>query len=166
MVTIGNVEVAGIVTQAGGQTSHAAILARSRGIPAVSSVRGILKQVKNGDTIVIDGREGDILVNPDSETEKAYRKLQRVFDLKDQLCGNRDEPAVTIDGTKVELLANINNVADAQAAVAMGAEGVGLYRTEYLFLTHPDVPDEEEQFAAYIKSDRGFAESTCHDSDS
>ena len=150
VVTLGKREVAGIVTQTGGQTSHAAILARSRGIPAVSGVKGILRQVKNGDTIVVDGRDGHVIVNPDPETVSAYLKLQReFFDLKDTLAENRDQPAVTADGQRVELLANINNLADAQAAAAMGASGVGLFRTEYLFLTHPDVPDEEEQLAAY-----------------
>ena len=150
VVTIGDREVAGIVTQAGGQTSHAAILARSRGIPAVSGVRGILRQVSNGDTVIVDGREGHVHVNPDPETEAAYRKLQREFvNLKDHLAANRDHPAVTADGQQVELLANINNLEDAQAAAAMGAAGVGLFRTEYLFLTHADVPDEEEQLAAY-----------------
>ena len=150
VVTLGNREVAGIVTQAGGSTSHAAILARSRGVPAVAGVRGILKQVKTGDTIVVDGREGHVLVNPDAETTSAYLKLQReFFDLKDALAENRDQPAVTADGIAIHLLANINNLADAKAAAAMGGAGVGLFRTEYLFLAHPDVPDEEEQLAAY-----------------
>ncbi len=150
VVFLGNREVAGIATQAGGQTSHAAILARSRGIPAVSGVRGLLKQVKNGDIVVVDGREGHVLVNPGPEVESAYRKLQReFFDLKDQLAATRDQPAVTACGQDLELMANINNLADAQAAAAMGACGVGLYRTEYLFLTHPDVPDEEEQLETY-----------------
>ena len=150
VVTLGNREVAGIVTQAGGRTSHAAILARSRGIPAVSGVRGILRQVANGDTLVVDGREGHVIVKPHSEVESAYRKLQREFvDLKDSLVVNRDQPAVSADGEPLELLANINNTADAVSAKQMGASGVGLFRTEYLFLTHPNVPDEEEQVEAY-----------------
>ncbi|MDA7980853.1 MAG: phosphoenolpyruvate--protein phosphotransferase [Pirellulales bacterium] len=150
VVTLGNREVIGIVTQAGGQTSHAAILARGRGIPAVAGVRGILKQVSSGATIVVDGREGLVMVNPDSETESAYRKLQReFFHLKDHLAENHDQPAVTADGESVELLANINSLGDAQTATNMGASGVGLYRTEYLFLTHPDVPSEDEQYEAY-----------------
>jgi phosphoenolpyruvate-protein phosphotransferase (PTS system enzyme I) len=149
---LGSREVRGIVTQAGGETSHAAILARSRGIPAVSGLRGMLKHVKNGDTVVVDGREGCVIVNPDAETLAAYRKLQReFFDLKDHLAENRHQAAVTADQVEVELLANINNLSDAEAALAMGASGVGLYRTEYLFLTHPDVPDEDEQYAAYRK---------------
>lgn len=150
VVTLGTREVQGVVTQTGGRTSHAAILARSRGIPAVSGVRGILRQVRNGDTLVVDGRDGHVLVNPDPETLSAYLKLQReFFDLKDALAENRDQPAITADGAHVQLLANINNLSDAQAAAAMGAGGIGLFRTEYLFLTHPSVPDEEEQLAAY-----------------
>jgi len=150
VVTLGQREVAGIVTESGGRTSHAAILARSRGVPAVSGVKGIQRHVKNGDTVVVDGREGHVLVNPDAETISAYLKLQReFFDLKDTLAENRYQPAVSADGHAVQLLANINNVADAQAAVAMGASGVGLFRTEYIFLTHPDVPDEEQQLEAY-----------------
>jgi phosphotransferase system enzyme I (PtsI) len=150
VVTLGNREVGAIVTESGGQTSHAAILARSRGIPAVTGIKGIQRHVKTGDTLVVDGREGLVVVNPDAETTSAYLKLQReFFNLKDTLAENRDQPAVTADGHKVELLANINSLADAEAAVAMGASGVGLFRTEYIFLTHPDVPDEEQQLAAY-----------------
>lgn len=145
-------EMVGIVTQSGGQTSHAAILARSRGVPAVSGVRGILSQIKTGDVVVVDGREGHVVVNPDPETESAFRKLEREFFLlRGELAANRDHPALSADGETVELLANINGLSDAQAAVAMGAEGVGLYRTEYLFLSHPDVPDEDEQREAYLR---------------
>lgn len=150
VVALGEVEVHGIVTQSGSQTSHAAIIARSRGIPAVSGISGIVRQVNTGDTIVVDGRDGHVAINPDPEALSAYRKLEReFFDLKDHLAENRDQPAVTADGERLELLANINNLSDAEAAVAMGADGVGLYRTEYLYLTHSDVPDEEEQLAAY-----------------
>jgi len=150
VVTLGDREVAGIVTETGGQTSHAAILARSRGVPAVSGVKGIQRSIKTGDTIVVDGREGHVLVNPDAETTSAYLKLQReFFNLKDTLAENRDQPATTADGQHVQLLANINSLSDARAATAMGAEGVGLFRTEYIFLTHPDVPDEEQQLEAY-----------------
>ena len=150
VVTLGDRNVQGIVTQTGGRTSHAAILARSRGIPAVAGVSDILSQARNGDVIVVDGREGHVLINPDAETLSAYLKLQReFFDLKDTLAENRDQPALTADGRSVRLLANINNLSDARAATAMGAAGVGLFRTEYLFLTHPSVPDEEEQLTAY-----------------
>lgn len=150
VVMLGTRSVNGIVTQAGSQTSHAAIIARSRGIPAVSGVSGILRQTKTGDTIVVDGREGHVIINPDSETEAAYRKLEREFvDLRDQLAHNRDLPCRTADGIELEILANINGVGDCRNATAMGACGVGLYRTEYLYLTHPSVPDEEEQVENY-----------------
>ena len=150
VVALGDIEVKGIVTQTGSQTSHAAIMARSRGIPAVSGISGILRQVTTGDTIVVDGRDGHVTVNPDAETRSAFRKLEReFFDLKDDLAANRDQPAVTADGEPLEFQANINGIADARAAVAMGASGIGLFRTEYLYLTHQAVPDEEEQLAIY-----------------
>src|SRR3954447_15360242 len=149
-MSLGSLAIAGIVTETGGGTSHAAILARSRGIPAVSGVIGITTEVRSGDPIIVDGREGLVLVRPDPETTSAYRKMQReFFDLKDRLVLNRDEPAQSADGAQIELLANINNPADAQAAEKVGASGVGLFRTEYLFLTHQDVPDEEEQYQHY-----------------
>ncbi len=152
VVALGDADVHGIVTQAGSQTSHAAIIARSRGIPAVSGVTGILRQVKTGDTIIVDGREGHVIINPDPETKAAYHKLEREFvHLKDQLAENHDRPAVTADGVPIQLLANINGVADAHTAERMGATGVGLFRTEYMYLTHPDVPDEEEQLEVYCR---------------
>ncbi|WZO96470.1 phosphoenolpyruvate--protein phosphotransferase [Isosphaeraceae bacterium EP7] len=149
-MSLGNLPIAGIVTETGGGTSHAAILARSRGIPAVSGVIDITLVVQSGDPIIVDGRDGLVLIRPDPEVTSAYRKLQReFFDLKDRLILNRDQPAVSADGAQIELLANINNIADAQAASQVGATGVGLFRTEYLFLTHQDVPDEEEQYQYY-----------------
>jgi phosphoenolpyruvate-protein phosphotransferase (PTS system enzyme I) len=145
-------KVAGIVTEAGSTTGHAAIIARALGIPAVTGVRGILREVHTGDLLVIDGREGHIIVNPGPEVEAAYRKLQReYFDLRDRLIENQLEEPVTLDGVGVELLANINGPGDAVVAGYVGASGIGLYRTEYLFLTHPTVPDEEEQLAVYAK---------------
>jgi phosphotransferase system enzyme I (PtsI) len=149
-MSLGNMPIAGIVTETGGGTSHAAILSRSRGIPAVSGVVGITNDVRSGDQIIVDGRDGVVLVRPDREATSAYRKMQReFFDLKDRLVLNRDQPARSADGSQIELLANINNIADAQAAQKVGATGVGLFRTEYLFLTHQDVPDEEEQYQYY-----------------
>ncbi len=151
-VALGEIEVRGIVTQSGSQTSHAAIIARSRGIPAVSGIKGILRAVKTGDTIVVDGRDGHVEINPNAETLAAFRKLEReFFDLKDRLAENRDQPGETACGVRLQLQANINGVADTEAAVAMGASGVGLYRTEYLYLTHMDVPDEDEQYENYCQ---------------
>jgi phosphoenolpyruvate-protein phosphotransferase len=143
--------VAGILTETGGATGHAAILARSLGIPAVSGLRGLMREVRSGDLIALDGREGAVYLNPGPEVVAAYRKLQREYTA---LCGqliidNADLPAVTADGAAVELLANVSGPADAELAGKVGASGVGLYRTEYLFLTHASVPDEEEQLAVY-----------------
>ncbi len=149
-MSLGDLPIAGIVTEVGGSTSHAAILARSRGIPAVSGVEGIMNDAASGDLMVVNGREGHVIVRPDREATMAYRKVQReFFNFKDSLIANRDEPACSLDGTRVELLANINNLADAHAAQTVGATGVGLFRTEYLFLTHHDVPGEEEQYEYY-----------------
>jgi phosphoenolpyruvate-protein phosphotransferase len=143
-------QIAGIVTETGSTTGHAAILARSLGIPAVAGLRGICREIHTGDLLAVDGREGYVYIKPGPEVEAAYRKLQREYvDLRDRLIENRDQEAVTRDGTRVELLANVNSPADAALAARVGAGGVGLYRTEYLFLTHPSVPNEEEQLAVY-----------------
>lgn len=143
-------DISGIITQKGGRTGHAAILARSRGIPAVSGVEGILGQMQTGDIVIVDGHSGIVFVGPDRETEHAYRKLQREFlHLKHELVTNRNRPAVSADNQPVELFANVSNQADARGAVEFGATGVGLFRTEYLFLAHPSIPDEEEQVDSY-----------------
>lgn len=144
--------VSAIATESGGSTGHAAVLARGLGIPAVSGLTGLLSQVHNGDLLIVDGREGIVIVNPGPEVEAAYRKLQREYvDLRDSLVDNRDLLPVTKDDVRIELLANVNTVIDAAAAVGVGATGVGLFRTEYVFLTHSAVPTEDEQVDAYRK---------------
>ncbi len=149
-LVIGDLDIAGFVTEGGGPTSHAAIIARGRGIPAVTGAEGVRRHIKTGDLVILDAREGHVVTGAGTEEAAAYRKLQREFvDLKDRLASNRDNPAKTADGEFIELLANISSVDDARAASAMGANGVGLYRTEFYFLTHPGLPDEEEQLAAY-----------------
>jgi phosphoenolpyruvate-protein phosphotransferase len=142
--------VAGIVTESGAATGHAAILARALGIPAVSGLRGLMRDVHNGDLIALDGREGHVYLNPSPEVETAYRKLEReYFDVCGKLVENRELPAISLDNVAIELLANVSGPGDARLAGVTGATGVGLYRTEYLFLTTTAVPDEEEQLAAY-----------------
>jgi phosphoenolpyruvate-protein phosphotransferase len=142
--------VAGIVTERGGTTGHAAILARSLGIPAVSGLAHQLMDLQTGDLVAVDGREGVVHVNPGPEVESAYRKLRREYvHLRDRLVENRDQEPVCADGIRVALLANVNSPADAATAARVGACGVGLYRTEYLFLTHQTVPTEDEQYATY-----------------
>lgn len=142
--------IGGIITETGGSTGHAAILARSLGIPLVSGMVGIRRDVMTGDLIAMDGREGHVHIRPSAETEAAYRKLEREYMYqRDKLVENRDLPAISLDGVETELLANVNSPADAEMAARSGASGVGLYRTEYLFLTHPTVPSENEQYDAY-----------------
>ena len=125
----------------------------SRPCPACD---GIIREVKTGDLIALDGREGHVYLNPGPEVEAAYRKLQREYvDLRGRLDREpRPGRRSRADGVAVELLANVNGVADAAMAAAAGAAGVGLYRTEYLFLTHPSVPDEEEQLPPTARSSR------------
>lgn len=143
-------KVGGIITETGGSTGHAAILARSLGIPLVSGMVSILREIVTGDLIAMDGREGHVHIRPDAETETAYRKLQREYvNQREKLVENRDLPAISPDGTEIELLANVNGPADAAMAGRNGAVGVGLYRTEYLFLTHATVPTEDEQYEVY-----------------
>jgi phosphotransferase system enzyme I (PtsI) len=152
VVALEETTIGGFVTQTGSRTSHAAIIARSQGIPAVSGVGGILRQVHTGDTLIVDGRDGHVIINPDPEARSAYRKLEReFFHLRDQLAENRDQPARTADGVDLELQANINNVSETRASAAMGASGVGLFRTEYIFLTHPSIPDEQEQYETFCQ---------------
>lgn len=149
-VSLGEINVAGIVTEAGSSTSHAAILARARAIPAVSGVKGITGDVKSGDVIIVDGGSGRVIVSPGPEVLTVYRTMQREFvQLKDRLIENRDLQAVTPDGVVIELLANVNGLADARLAADFGAVGVGLFRTEYLYLTHATIPDEDEQVEIY-----------------
>jgi phosphoenolpyruvate-protein phosphotransferase len=149
-VAFENRALAGILTEVGSPTSHAAILARSLGIPAVSGLRGILREVKTGHLVALEGREGHVYLDPGPEVQAAFRKLQREYvDLRDRLIENRDQEAITADGIRIGLQANVNSAADAGLATRVGAVGVGLYRTEYLFLTHASVPSEEEQLETY-----------------
>ena len=145
-----HLRLAGILTEVGAETGHAAILARSLAIPLLTGLPGILREVRTGDGVALDGHEGHAHINPDFEVEAAYQRRQRdEADRRDRPAGNRDREPVTVDGIRVELLANVNGPDDTALASRVGAGGVGLYRTEYLFLTHPGMPDEEEQLAAY-----------------
>jgi phosphotransferase system enzyme I (PtsI) len=149
--TIGlNTWVVGLVTQAGGATSHAAIVARLRGLPAVAGVTGILGSVANGDWLVLDGETGIVLVNPSLAEMEIYTTRQQAFAERLRLLAAlKDREAVTTDGVRIELLANIGSAADMEAALAQGAEGVGLLRTELLFMDRETLPTEEEQFQFY-----------------
>lgn len=134
----------------GGQTSHTAIIARMLGIPAVVALNDITTDVAGSELVIVDGTNGIVVSNPDSETIERYRTQQDDYQrLQSQLRGLRDEPAVTRDGVAIQLLANIEVPEEARAAIESGAEGIGLYRTELLFLSSPHIPTEEEQFEAF-----------------
>lgn len=143
---------AGFVSESGGPLSHAAIIARSLGVPAVMGVRGARTLLRAGETIIIDARAGIVLASPDQGSIDHFHKRQRQ-QVKDRraLRAVKDMPTATQDGLAISLLANIDQPDDIRAARALGVAGVGLYRTEFLFMNRPDMPDENEQFAAYSK---------------
>ncbi|MDL2339325.1 MAG: phosphoenolpyruvate--protein phosphotransferase [Pseudomonadota bacterium] len=142
---------AGFVTDVGGKTSHTAIVARSLDIPAVVGAREGSRVIRQDDLVVVDGDAGLVIVNPSDIVLEEYRFRQRQSELERQrLSRLRHTPAVTLDGERVELLANIEMPGDASAAVAAGAVGVGLFRTEFLFMNRAgELPGEDEQFEAY-----------------
>ena len=142
--------IAGILTEVGGRTSHSAILARAMEIPAVLSIENICSDVKNGDVVAIDGTSGIAIVNPDEDTVKEYeQKLEEYKKEKALLAEYAGKPSVTKDGIKVELVCNIGKPEDAKKAVECDGEGIGLFRTEFLFMDRDSIPTEEEQFEAY-----------------
>jgi phosphotransferase system enzyme I (PtsI) len=149
---------AGFVTDAGGKTSHTAIVARSMDIPAVVGARGASHLVRQDDWVIIDGDAGVMIVDPSPIILAEYGFKQRQTELeRGRLSRLRHTPAVTMDGHKVELLANIEMPEDAPGAVLAGAVGVGLFRSEFLFMGRKgDLPGEEEQYLAYRKAVEGM----------
>ena len=143
-------KVGGFITRAGGQTSHAAIIARSRGIPAVVGCGSALKDIRDNDLLVLDGRAGLVLVNPTAGVLQEY-KARRAEHIKkiSLLQSLKNIPAITTDGVRIKLLANIATEEDLAAALEQGAEGVGLLRTELLFMGRESLPTESEQFIFY-----------------
>jgi phosphotransferase system enzyme I (PtsI) len=142
--------VCGFATESGGKTSHSAILARTMGIPAVVGSAGLLVRIQTGDLAILDGEAGVIIINPDNAQLTLYEtKLRQYQEARRNMDVLRDLPAVTTDGYKIELAANIGLPRDVSTALANGAEGVGLYRTEFLFMNRDTMPTEEEQYAAY-----------------
>ena len=139
--------VAGLVTMLGGVESHTAIVARSLGLPAVVASHDIRKEADNGATIIVDGATGVVIVDPTAATLAKYRRKRDGF-LKSQqsLKKLKTVPAVTRDGFRIVLQANIESPADVDGALAAGAEGVGLFRSEFMFMNRADLPSEEEQF--------------------
>lgn len=144
--------VTGIVTELGGRTAHSAILARALEIPAVVALAGILDEVKNGDTIILDGSDGTVILNPDDATLAQYQGKREAFlKEKKELEKYIGQPSITRDGVQVEIVANIGKPEDVDKVLQYDGEGVGLFRTEFLFMDRDAMPTEEEQFEAYRK---------------
>ena len=142
--------VKGIITEEGGVTSHVSIIAKSLGIPTLVGVKGILSKVDDGEYICMDAGEGVIVVKPDEETEKEYLDKKAAYEQeRARLEGLRNTPAVTKDGKRIYLCANVGNVQDIRNALPMNIDGVGLFRSEFLYMQNTHFPTEEEQFVVY-----------------
>ncbi|HDI6494756.1 TPA: phosphoenolpyruvate--protein phosphotransferase [Staphylococcus aureus] len=142
--------VQGFATNIGGRTSHSAIMSRSLEIPAIVGTKSITQEVKQGDMIIVDGLNGDVIVNPTEDELIAYQdKRERYFADKKELQKLRDADTVTVDGVHAELAANIGTPNDLPGVIENGAQGIGLYRTEFLYMGRDQMPTEEEQFETY-----------------
>ena len=143
-------EFAAFITDVGGVTSHTAILARSLNIPSIVALQKARDLIHDGELIIVDGKQGVVIVNPDKNILTEYKLRQEQWELEQQkLQRIKSAKAVTLDGASIELFANIEVPEDVVAARAAGATGIGLYRTEFLFMNRREMPDEEEQFVAY-----------------
>ena len=142
--------VLGFLTALGGPTSHTAILAKALNLPAVVGVGEAVLKITSGSVLTIDGSSGDVIANPDEATRSEFTERKRKYLAESTLALSRaHESATTQDGFTVEIVANVGNPADTQQALDHGAEGIGLLRTEFLYMERPTAPDEEEQLAAY-----------------
>src|SRR4051794_904400 len=149
--------VKGFATVLGGAESHTAIMARALGIPAVVGVAGLLGGLRRGDTVIVDGSAGTVIVNPTAATVTQYERRQAHFEYeRRQLSKLRKLPAVTRDGVEVTLQANLELPREVEQAVLAGASGVGLVRTEFLYMNREDLPSEDEQYEAYRDLLRGM----------
>lgn len=145
-------QFASFITDIGGTTSHTAVVARSLNIPSIVALRHAREMVRENELVIVDGTHGVLIVNPDERILAEYQQRKLAFGAaRKKLSGLRDTRAVTRDGVAVELQANIELPEDVEQVVANGATGIGLFRSEFLFLNRSDLPDEDEQFEAYRK---------------
>ncbi|MDD4880527.1 MAG: phosphoenolpyruvate--protein phosphotransferase, partial [Gallionellaceae bacterium] len=150
MVVFKRSAFAGFITDLGGATSHTAILARSLNISSVLALHNAHSLIQEGDLLIVDGNAGVVIVNPDELILEEYRLRQNQWRLEQQkLKRLKSSPSATLDGVAVELLANIDQPEDVKEAVQENAAGIGLFRSEFLFMNRPDLPSEDEQFEAY-----------------
>lgn len=152
--------VMGFVTDIGGRTSHTAIMAKSLQIPAVVGLERAAAKIKAEDMLILDGNQGIVIINPDKSTLRKYQGLQQRFiKFEKSFIKFKDQPAETLDGHRVEISANIELPEELDSIISHGAEGIGLYRTEYLYMNRRGLPDEDEQFEAYKKVVARFSDS-------
>ncbi|MBN2092408.1 phosphoenolpyruvate--protein phosphotransferase [candidate division KSB1 bacterium] len=149
-ITLDRRKILAFATDIGGRTSHAAIMARALEIPSVLGLKNISELIAPNDRIIVDGNHGEVIINPSPETLDKYRKLQGdYYDYERKLTKIRELPCRTLDGKDIELSANLEFPDEIESVISHGAKGIGLYRTEYLFLAREELPSEEEQFQAY-----------------
>jgi phosphotransferase system enzyme I (PtsI) len=147
-----NHKYAAFITDGGGVTSHTAILSRSLNIPSIVALQNARALIRDNDLIIVDGTEGVVIVNPTQEIQKHYKKIQDSWDNEqEKLQRIKTKKSITKDGASIHLFANIEVPNDVISVNASGANGIGLFRTEFLFMNRQDMPDEEEQFQAYKK---------------
>ncbi|MEK9145899.1 MAG: phosphoenolpyruvate--protein phosphotransferase [Elusimicrobiota bacterium] len=152
-LTLKENSILGFVTDLGGKTSHTAILAQSLEIPAVVGLSDASRRVQPGDEVIVDGDQGLVIVRPSPEASARYEKVRRKsLQEEEELDSLRGVPAVTADGSKVELMVNLDNPEEMRSVLALQSDGVGLFRTEYLFLNRTAPPGEEEQSRVYIQT--------------
>jgi phosphotransferase system enzyme I (PtsI) len=150
---LGRAEAAGFCTEAGGRTSHTAIVARALGLPLVVGIEKLGSRVWSGMTVIVDGSRGEVILDPDAEALRRYRARADVQHARAQrLSAMRDTPSATIDGVAIHLAANVEMLEEIPIAVDLGAESVGLFRTEFLYLERLTLPTEEEQYAHAVAS--------------
>jgi len=157
-IRLGRESTMGVALDMGGQTSHTAILARSMNIPAVLGLRNVTSYVRDGDFVIVDGTGGEVIVNPPAAVRREYQAKKEKYDIyRRELQKTARLKAVTLDRVRINLLANIELPEEVNMAMSLGAEGVGLFRSEFIYLRTTDLPSEEDHFAVYSRIAREAA---------
>src|SRR6185436_1547185 len=147
ITSLARVGVAGFFTEGGGKTSHSAVLSRAYGLPYVVGVQECFHHIRPGTTVIVDGGRGEVILDPDEEAVAEYKgRSERQAARSQKLAAEKDQPARTLDGHRVHLAANVELIEELPYAVDYGAESIGLFRTEFLYLERADLPTEEEHY--------------------
>jgi phosphotransferase system enzyme I (PtsI) len=144
---LGRAGVSGFFTEGGGKTSHSALVARALGLPLVAGVQGFIKHIRTGMTVIVDGGRGEVILEPDTEVQGRFAdRAARDLVQTERLSRAREAPAISLDGERVHLAANVELLEEVPISVELGADGIGLFRTEFLYLERSTLPTEEEQY--------------------